>query len=62
MDISATNPTESSQLDIKFVASEIGRSLIDGIILGGNVGPYLSGLNPARIKSQLTASDYAPAR
>jgi hypothetical protein len=59
---SPTNPTESSQRDIKFIASEVGRSLIDGIILGGNVEPYLSGLVPAHIKSRVTVGDYARVR
>jgi hypothetical protein len=59
---SPMNPTESSQRDIKFIASEVGRSLIDGIILGGNVGPYLSGLDPAHIKSRVTADDDARVR
>jgi hypothetical protein len=61
MGFSPTNPTESSRRDSKFIASEVGRSLIDGIILGGNVGPYLSGLHPAHIKSRITAGDYARA-
>lgn len=62
MGYSPTNPTESSERDVNFVASEVGRSLINGIILGGHVGPYLSGLDPAHIRSRVTASDYAPAR
>jgi hypothetical protein len=61
MGFSPTNPTESSRRDSKFIASEVGRSPIDGIILGGNVGPYLSGLHPAHIKSRITAGDYARA-
>jgi hypothetical protein len=62
MGFSPTNPTESSRRDINSVAAELGHSLIDGIILGGNVGPYLSGLGPAHIKSRVAASAYASAR
>ncbi len=59
---SPTNPTESSRRDTNSVAPEVGRSLIDGIILGGNVGPSLSGLDSAPIKSRVAASAYASAR
>jgi hypothetical protein len=57
-----THPTESSWRDIKVIASEVADSLISGIILGANVGPYLSGLVPAHIESRVTASGYAPAQ
>jgi hypothetical protein len=58
--IAATQATERSRRDIKILASEMARGLIGGIILGVNVGPYLSGLIPAHIESRVTASGYAP--
>jgi hypothetical protein len=48
--------------DIKAIASEVASSLIRGIILGANVGPYPSGVVPAHIESRVTASGYSPAR
>jgi hypothetical protein len=57
-----TRTPESPWPEIKVVASEVARSLISGIILGANVGPYLSGLVPAHIESRMTASGYAPAQ
>jgi hypothetical protein len=38
------------------VASETARSVINGIILGGKVGPDFYGFVPANIQSRLTAS------
>jgi hypothetical protein len=55
-----TASTAESPRDIKVIVSEVARSLIGGIILGANVGPYLSGLFPAHIESRVTASGYAP--
>jgi hypothetical protein len=57
----ATSVT-GSRRDIKAIASEVASSLIRGIILGANVGPYPSGVIPAHIESRVTASGYAPAR
>jgi hypothetical protein len=57
----STTSTAESPRDIKVIASEVARSLISGIVLGANVGPYLSGLLPAHIESRVTASGYAPA-
>src|SRR5215475_12652346 len=59
--VATTQATEGSRHDVKIIASEIARGLIGGIILGVNVGPYLSGLIPAHIESRVTASGYAPA-
>jgi len=56
----STNATDS-QRDIKAIASKVASSLIRGIILGVNVGPYPSGLVRAHIESRVTASGYAPA-
>jgi hypothetical protein len=56
----STNPTDSRR-DIKVVVSEMANSLIRGIILGANVGPYPSGLVPAHIKSRMMASGYSSA-
>jgi hypothetical protein len=56
--VAATHATEGSRRDIKIIASEVVRGLIGGIILGANVGPYLSGLIPAHIESRVTASGY----
>jgi hypothetical protein len=47
------------QPDAKAVAPELVRSLLSGIILGANVGPYQSGLVPAHIESRVTASGVA---
>ena len=58
--VAATWATEGSRRDISIIASEVARGLIAGIILGANVGPYLSGLIPAHIESRMTASGYAP--
>jgi hypothetical protein len=60
--VATTHATEGSRPDIKVIASEVARGLIGGIILGANVGPYLSGLIPAHIESRVTASGYAPAQ
>jgi hypothetical protein len=38
------------------VASETARSVINGIILGGKVGPDFYGFVPANIQSRVTAS------
>jgi hypothetical protein len=38
------------------VASETARSVINGIILGGKVGPDFYGFVPAHIQSRVTAS------
>ena len=54
----STNVTNSWR-DIKVIASEVASSLVRGIILGANVGPYPSGLVPAHIESRVTASGYA---
>jgi hypothetical protein len=59
--VATTRATDGSRHDIKIIASEVARGLIAGIILGANVGPYLSGLIPAHIESRVTASGYAPA-
>jgi hypothetical protein len=59
--LTTMSATHSSH-DIKVIASEVASSLIGGIILGGNVGPYLTGLVPAHIESRVTASAYAPAQ
>jgi hypothetical protein len=59
--VTATPETEGSRRDIKIIASEVARGLIGGIILGVNVGPYLSSLMPAHIESRVTASGYAPS-
>jgi hypothetical protein len=56
-----TTSTAESPRDIKVIVSEVSRNLIGGIVLGANVGPYLSGLLPAHIESRVTASGYAPA-
>jgi hypothetical protein len=58
--VATTYATEGSRRDISIIASELARGLIAGIILGANVGPYLSGLIPAHIESRVTASGYAP--
>jgi hypothetical protein len=60
--VATTHATEGSRRDIKTIASELARGLIGGIILGVNVGPYLSGLIPAHIESRVTASGYAPVQ
>lgn len=57
----ATSVTGSGR-DIKVIVSEVASSLIRGIILGANVGPYPSGVVPAHIESRVTASGYAPAQ
>ena len=57
-----TPSTTESPRNIMVIASEMASSLIGGIILGANVGPYLSGLLPAHIASRVAASGYAPAR
>jgi hypothetical protein len=59
--VAITYATEGSPRDIRTIASEVANGLIAGIILGANVGPYLSGLIPAHIESRMTASGYAPA-
>jgi hypothetical protein len=56
----STNTTDSRR-DIKVVASQVASSLIRGIILGANIGPYPSGLIPAQVESRVAASGYAPA-
>jgi hypothetical protein len=48
--------------DIKVIASKVASSLVRGIILGANVGPYPSGLVPAHIESRVTASGYSPTQ
>jgi hypothetical protein len=58
--VAATQATEGSRRETKLLASEVARGLIGGIILGVNVGPYLSGLIPAHIESRVTASGFAP--
>jgi hypothetical protein len=60
--VATTHATEGSRRDIKIIASELARGLIGGIILGVNVGPYLSGLIPAHIEARVTASGYAPVQ
>jgi hypothetical protein len=60
--VATTHATEGSRRDLKIIASELGHGLIGGIILGVNVGPYLSGLIPAHIESRVTASGYAPVQ
>jgi hypothetical protein len=59
----ATDSTNATgpRRDIKVIASEVASSVIRGIILGANLGPYPSGLLPAHIESRVTASGYAPA-
>lgn len=57
----STNATDL-QRDIKVIAFEVANSLIRGIILGANVGPYPSGAVPAHIESRVTASGYGPAQ
>jgi len=52
----------SPRRDIKVIAAEVASSLVRGIILGANVGPYPSGLIPSHIESRVTASGYAPAQ
>jgi hypothetical protein len=59
--VATTYATVGSPRDIRTTASEVAHGLIAGIILGANVGPYLSGLIPAHIESRMTASGYAPA-
>lgn len=60
--VATRHATEGSWRGIEVTASEVARSLVSGIILGANVGPYLSGLVPAHIESRVTASGYAPAQ
>jgi hypothetical protein len=43
-------------------ASEAARGVIDGIILGGKVGPDIYGFVPANIESRVAASGFAPTR
>jgi hypothetical protein len=57
-----TTSTTESPRHIKVIASEMASSLIGGIILGANVGPYLSSLLPAHIESRVAASGYSPAQ
>jgi hypothetical protein len=57
----STNTT-APRRDVKVIASEVASSLIRGIILGANVGPYPSGLVTAHVESRVTASGYAPAQ
>jgi hypothetical protein len=57
----STNATDSRR-DLKVIASEVASSVIKGIILGANVGPYPSGVVPAHIASRVMASGYAPAQ
>jgi len=52
----------TSGIDTCAVVSELGRSLVRGIILGANVGPYLSGLTPGHIESRVTVSGYGSNR
>jgi hypothetical protein len=59
--IFATTTETDLQPDAKVIASEVARSLITGIILGSNVGPYQSTLVPAHIESRVTASGMASA-
>ena len=54
--------TTTSGTDTRAIVTELARSLIGGIILGANVGPYLSVLTPAHIESRVTVSGYVPAR
>jgi hypothetical protein len=42
------------------IASKTARSVIQGIILGGKVGPDLYGFVPANIESRVAASRFAP--
>jgi hypothetical protein len=49
------------QPDAKVLTSELVRSVISGIILGANAGPYQSGLVRAHIESRVTASGYVSA-
>lgn len=58
----STNAADSQRDNIKVIASKVANSLIRGIILGANVGPYPSGAVPAHIESRVTASGYAPAQ
>lgn len=55
-----TRATTGAWPDINVIASEVAHSAISGIILGANVGPYLSSLVPAHIESRVTASGHAP--
>jgi hypothetical protein len=59
----ATDSTNATRprCDIKVIASELASSVVRGIILGANLGPYPSGLVPTHIESRVTASGYAPA-
>jgi hypothetical protein len=54
--IGVATTSASAQHDI---ASETGRSVINGIILGGKVGPDFYSFIPSNIESRVTAS--APA-
>jgi hypothetical protein len=53
----ATTSASATDPDI---ASKTARSVIQGIILGGKVGPDLYGFVPANIESRVAASGFAP--
>lgn len=44
------------------LASEAARSVIQGIILGGKVGPDIYGFVPANIESRVAAGGFTPTR
>ena len=52
----------TSGTDTRAIMEELARSLVRGIILGVNVGPYPSGLTPAQVESRVTISGHIPAR
>ena len=53
------NPLETIfQAAAKIVASDVAHSLINGIILGSDVGPYQSQMLPAQIELRVTASGH----
>ncbi|SRR6266478_9248925 len=54
--------TTTSAIAQHDIASEAARSVIDGIILGGKVGPDFYGFVPANIESRVAASGFAPTR
>jgi hypothetical protein len=54
--------TTTSAIAQHDTASEAARSVIDGIILGGKVGPDFYGFVPANIESRVAASGFAPTR
>lgn len=48
-----------STTNFRPVISQLAYSLASGIILGSNVGSYLSGLTPTDVESRVKASRYA---